>query len=41
VINRLQRMQAITGNDFTDPAGQVELALALRASSLLSGQQYD
>ncbi len=38
VINRLQRMQAITGNDFTDPAGQVELALALRASSLLSGQ---
>jgi hypothetical protein len=40
VINRLQRMQAITGNDFTDPAGQVELALALRASSLLSGQQY-
>ncbi|HEY1571135.1 MAG TPA: helix-turn-helix domain-containing protein [Pseudonocardiaceae bacterium] len=40
VINRLQRMQAITGNDFTDPAGQVELALALRASSLLPGQRY-
>jgi DNA polymerase III psi subunit len=40
VINRLQRMQAITGNDFTDPAGQVELALALCASSLLSGQQH-
>ncbi|HEX4705460.1 MAG TPA: helix-turn-helix domain-containing protein [Pseudonocardiaceae bacterium] len=35
VINRLQRMQAITGHDFTDPAGQVELALALRAASLL------
>jgi hypothetical protein len=35
VINRLQRMQAITGHDFTDPACQVELALALRASALL------
>jgi hypothetical protein len=35
VINRLQRMQAITGHDFTDPAGQVELTLALRAASLL------
>ncbi len=34
VINRLQRMQAITGHDFTDPACQVELALALRASAL-------
>jgi hypothetical protein len=41
VINRLQRMQAITGNDFTDPACRVELALALRASSLLSGQQHN
>jgi hypothetical protein len=38
VINRLQRMQAITGHDFTDPACQVELALALRASALLTGQ---
>ncbi|HEX9334632.1 MAG TPA: helix-turn-helix domain-containing protein [Pseudonocardiaceae bacterium] len=36
VINRLQRMQAITGHDFTDPAHQVELALALRASALLA-----
>ena len=35
VINRLQRMQAITGHDFTEPACQVELALALRASLLL------
>ncbi|HYS41100.1 MAG TPA: helix-turn-helix domain-containing protein [Pseudonocardiaceae bacterium] len=35
VINRLQRMQTITGHDFTDPACQVELALALRASALL------
>jgi hypothetical protein len=35
VLNRLQRMQAITGHDFTDPARQVELALALRASVLL------
>ncbi|HEY0803554.1 MAG TPA: helix-turn-helix domain-containing protein [Pseudonocardiaceae bacterium] len=34
VINRLQRMQAITGHDFTEPACQVELALALRASLL-------
>jgi hypothetical protein len=41
VINRLQRMQAITGHDFTDPATQVELALALRASSLLSEQRHD
>ncbi|HEX3590448.1 MAG TPA: helix-turn-helix domain-containing protein [Pseudonocardiaceae bacterium] len=40
VINRLQRMRVITGNDFTDPAAQVELALALRASSLLSGQHH-
>jgi hypothetical protein len=37
VINRLQRMQAITGHDFADPACQVELALALRASALLAG----
>jgi sugar diacid utilization regulator len=37
VINRLQRMQAITGHDFTDPACQVELALALRAAVLLFG----
>jgi hypothetical protein len=35
VINRLQRMQAITGHDFTDPGHQVELSLALRAASLL------
>jgi hypothetical protein len=41
VINRLQRMQAITGHDFTDPAAQVELALALRASALLSGPRHD
>jgi hypothetical protein len=38
VINRLQRMQAITGHDFADPACQVELGLALRASAVLSGQ---
>jgi hypothetical protein len=38
VINRLQRMQAITGHDFGDPACQVELGLALRASAVLSGQ---
>lgn len=37
VINRLQRMQAITGHDFTDPGCQVELALALRAATLLHG----
>ncbi|HEX5404531.1 MAG TPA: helix-turn-helix domain-containing protein [Pseudonocardiaceae bacterium] len=41
VINRLQRMRAITGNDFTDRAAQVELALAMRASSLLSGPRHD
>lgn len=41
VLNRLQRMQAITGHDFTDPAAQVELALALRASALLSGHRHD
>jgi hypothetical protein len=35
VINRLQRIQAITGHDFTDPACQVELTLALRAATLL------
>ena len=36
VINRLQRMQSITGHDYGDPACQVELGLALRASALLS-----
>ena len=37
VLNRLQRMQTITGHDFSDPACQVELGLALRASAVLSG----
>jgi hypothetical protein len=36
VINRLQRMQSITGHDFADPGCQLELGLALRASVLLS-----
>ncbi|HEY3952361.1 MAG TPA: helix-turn-helix domain-containing protein [Streptosporangiaceae bacterium] len=45
VINRLQRMQAITGHDFTDPTGLVELKLALRAAALMPdadtfGQRY-
>jgi hypothetical protein len=35
VINRLQRMQAITGNDFADPGCLVELKLALRAAALM------
>jgi PucR C-terminal helix-turn-helix domain/GGDEF-like domain len=35
VLNRLQRVQAITGHDFAGPDHQVELALALRASALL------
>jgi hypothetical protein len=35
VINRLQRMQAITGHDFADPGGLVELKLALRAAALM------
>jgi hypothetical protein len=35
VLNRLQRIQAITGHDFAAPEHQVELALALRASALL------
>jgi hypothetical protein len=35
VINRLQRMQAITGHDFADPSCQVELKLALRAAALM------
>jgi PucR C-terminal helix-turn-helix domain/GGDEF-like domain len=39
VINRLQRMQAITGHDFTDPAGLVELRLALRAAALMPDQE--
>jgi hypothetical protein len=38
VINRLQRMQSITGHDYGDPACQVELGLALRASVLLSSE---
>lgn len=38
VINRLQRMQSITGHDYADPACQVELGLALRASVLLSSE---
>jgi hypothetical protein len=37
VLNRLQRMRAITGHDFTDPGCLAELALALRASVLLPG----
>jgi hypothetical protein len=37
VLNRLQRIQAITGHDFAAPAHQVELALALRAATLLPG----
>jgi hypothetical protein len=35
VINRLQRMQAITGHDFADPGCLVELKLALRAAALM------
>jgi hypothetical protein len=35
VLNRLARMRAITGHDFTDPAIQTELTLALRAATLL------
>jgi PucR C-terminal helix-turn-helix domain/GGDEF-like domain len=35
VINRLQRMQAITGHDFADPSCLVELKLALRAAALM------
>lgn len=35
VINRLQRMQAITGHDFAHPGGLVELKLALRAAALM------
>jgi hypothetical protein len=35
VLNRLQRMQAITGHDFADPACLAELKLALRAAALL------
>jgi sugar diacid utilization regulator len=35
VINRLQRMQAITGHDFADPGCLVELKLALRAAALI------
>ena len=38
VINRLQRMQSITGHDYGDPACQVELGLALRASALLTSE---
>jgi PucR C-terminal helix-turn-helix domain/GGDEF-like domain len=37
VINRLQRMRAITGHDFTDPSCLVELKLALRAAALIPG----
>jgi len=37
VINRLQRMRAITGHDFADPGCLVELRLALRAAALMSG----
>jgi sugar diacid utilization regulator len=37
VINRLQRMRAITGHDFTDPSVLVELKLALRAAALIPG----
>lgn len=36
VLNRLQRMQAITGHDFADPGCLAELTLALRATALLS-----
>jgi hypothetical protein len=38
VINRLQRMQAITGHDFADPGCLVELKLALRAAALMPSQ---
>jgi hypothetical protein len=38
VLNRLQRMQVITGHDFADPGCLSELALALRASVLLPGR---
>ena len=37
VLNRLQRMQAITGHDFADPGCLVELKLALRAAALMPG----
>jgi DNA-binding PucR family transcriptional regulator len=37
VINRLERMRAITGHDFADPGCLVELRLALRAAALMSG----
>ena len=35
VLNRLRRMQAITGHDLADPGCMVEVALALRAAALL------
>jgi PucR C-terminal helix-turn-helix domain/GGDEF-like domain len=38
VINRLQRMQAITGHDFADPSCLVELKLALRAAALMPNE---
>jgi hypothetical protein len=41
VLNRLQRMQAITGHDFTDPGCLVELKLALRAAALMPGPLQD
>jgi DNA-binding PucR family transcriptional regulator len=37
VLNRLQRLQVITGHDFADPGCLAEVALALRATTLLSG----
>ena len=41
VINRLQRMQAITGHDFADPGCLVELKLALRAAALMPSPERD
>jgi hypothetical protein len=41
VLNRLQRMQAITGHNFADPGCLAELTLALRAAALLSGHSPD
>jgi DNA-binding PucR family transcriptional regulator len=35
VLNRLRRMEAITGHDLADPGCLVEVALALRAAALL------
>ncbi|HEX5121190.1 MAG TPA: helix-turn-helix domain-containing protein [Pseudonocardiaceae bacterium] len=39
VINRMHRIQQITGRDLTDPSVQVEIGLALRAIRLLPAQR--